>query len=136
MKKLVIAILIATSVLGVGCGSSNNSTAKDNDKATVSKNANESEKSQDQKIEEIVKNMKWEIKKDDIGDKTIVGVFDNTTDKKIDYLELDYKLYKDGVVEDSSFTNETDIAPGEKRKIEILPTKNDFDKYEITVKQD
>ena len=54
--------------------------------------------------------------------------------RKIDYIQFNYKLYdSNGVTIESSFTNETDIKPGEKREVKIMLIKKDFSKYEIDV---
>ena len=49
-------------------------------------------------------------------------------------IQFNYKLYdSNGVTIESSFTNETDIKPGEKREVKIMLIKKDFSKYEIDV---
>ncbi len=88
----------------------------------------------DSKIQEMAKNIKWEVKKEAYSTK-IVGVFENTSDEKIDYVEFEYKLIdSEGTVIESSFTNETEVSPGEKRKVEILCIENDFEKFEVNAK--
>ena len=67
-------------------------------------------------VQEIVNNIEWSRN----GDGYLVGEFTNTTDKKISYLEIQYKFMDDkGNVIDSSFTNESEISPGETREIQI-----------------
>lgn len=132
MKKVLIGVIIGFVVIIGGCvailgagASSIDSAIKDVETQTVEN---------DKKVEEMAKNIEWELKKDAYSTK-IVGIFENTSDEKIDYIEFNYKLVAaDKTVIENSFTNETDITPGEKRKVEILCMENDFDSYEITTK--
>lgn len=53
---------------------------------------------------------------------------------EVDYLQVNYKLYdEDGVVIEDSWTNETDILPNEKRRIEILVLEDEFADWSYTV---
>lgn len=132
MKKILLGIIIGfvvivggcVALVGAGmCGVDN--AVKEVEKETV-KN--------DTKLQEMVKDIKWKVKRGDYSTE-IVGIFENTSEKVIDYVEFEYKLMNsDGTVIEKSFTNETEIEPGEKRKIEILCSENDFDKYDIKVK--
>lgn len=132
MKKIFIGIIIGLVVIIGGCVallgagvSSVDNAIKDMEKQTVEA---------DSKIEEMTKDIKWEVKKDTFSTK-IVGTFENTSEDKIEYIQFDYKLMdKEGTVIESSFTNETEVEPGEKRKVEILCIENDFDTYTITSK--
>ena len=81
-------------------------------------------------LNELVQKIVWTIQKDEWGDTVATGVLENTTNKTIDYIEIDYKFKKDGITVDSSFTNAVNIAPGEKVKIEIY-TFEDFDSLEV-----
>lgn len=132
MKKIILGIIIGFVVIIGGCvallgagASSVDNAVKDAQKQTVET---------DSKLEEMTKDIKWEVKKDSFSTK-IVGTFENTSDETIDYVQFDYKLMdKDGTVIESSFTNATDVAPKEKREIEILCIENNFDSYTITAK--
>ncbi|WP_042274684.1 FxLYD domain-containing protein [[Clostridium] dakarense] len=132
MKKIILGIVIGFVVIIGGCVaflgagvSSVDNAINDVEKQTAKV---------DSKLEEMTKDIKWEVKKDSFSTK-IVGTFENTSDETIDYVQFDYKLMdKDGTVIESSFTNETDVAPKEKRKIEILCIENNFDTYTITSK--
>lgn len=132
MKKILLGIIIGVVVIIGGCVallgagvSSVDNAIKEVEKQTYDNNA---------KVQDIAKNIEWEVKKEAYSTK-IVGVFENTSKETLDYVQFDYKLIDaDGTVIENSFTNETDVAPGEKRKIEILCMKDNFDKYEITAK--
>lgn len=132
MKKILLGIIIGFVVIVGGCvalvgaGMSGvDNAVKEVEKETV-KN--------DTKLQEMAKDIKWKVKRGDYSTE-IVGIFENTSEKVIDYVEFEYKLMNsDGTVIEKSFTNETEIEPGEKRKIEILCSENDFDKYDIKVK--
>lgn len=132
MKKILLGIIIGFVVIVGGCvalvgaGMSGvDNAVKEVEKETV-KN--------DNKLQEMAKDIKWKVKRGDYSTE-IVGIFENTSEKVIDYVEFEYKLMNsDGTVIEKSFTNETEIEPGEKRKIEILCSENDFDKYDIKVK--
>lgn len=132
MKKIILGIIIGFVVIIGGCVaflgagvSSVDNAIKDVEKQTAEV---------DSKLEEMTKDIKWEVKKDSFSTK-IVGIFENTSDETIDYVQFDYKLMdKDGTVIESAFTNEIDVEPKEKRKIEILCIESDFDTYKITSK--
>ena len=79
---------------------------------------------------ELVQAVEWETVTDEYGFTTITGILTNTTDKEIDYIEVEYKLVKDGITVDSSFTNATNVMPGESVKIEIFTTE-EFDTMEV-----
>ncbi len=132
MKKVLLGVIIGFVVIIGGCALMLAQGASSVNHA-IEETQSQSEK-ENKKIEEMAKNITWEIKKEDYMTK-IVGVFENTSNEMIDYVQFDYKLIDtDGTVIENSFTNETDVAPGEKRKIEILCMKDNFDKYEITAK--
>lgn len=132
MKKILIGIIIGFVVIIGGCAalvgagvSSVDNAIKEVEQETVETDA---------KLEEMAKNIEWEIKKDAYSTK-IVGIFENTSDEVLDYVEFEYKLMdSNGTVVENSFTNETQIEPGEKRKVEILCIENNFEKYDIKVK--
>lgn len=129
MKKILIGILVGFVVIIGGCTALLGAGVSSVDKAI-----NEVEKetaNNDVKIQEMAKNINWEVKKEQFSTK-IVGTFENSGDEELSYVQFNYKLIdSDGTVIEKSFTNETDIAPGEKRKIEILCIEDGFEKYEI-----
>ena len=130
MKKVLLGVIIGFVVIIGGCAVMLAQGASSVNHA-IEETQSQSEK-ENKKIEDMAKNITWEIKKEDYMTK-IVGVFENTSNEMIDYVQFDYKLLgKDGTVIEKSFTNESDIAPGEKRKVEILCEKDNFDSYEIT----
>ena len=122
MKKVLLGILIAGIVLIGGCSlaagvfvSSVDSAIEEVEQETASK---------DEVYADLVKDIEWAIENDGFIPK-VVGVLENTTDEKIDYIQFEYKFMDaDGVVIEKSFTNEVDIAPGEKRKVEIFANEN------------
>lgn len=132
MKKVIVGILIGIVVVIGGCAAMFTAGVSSVDKAV--NQVKEDTVKNDSEVQDLAKDMSWEVEKDQFTTK-IVGTFENKSNEKIDYLQFDYKLIdKEGTVIESSFTNETDIMPKEKRKVEILCSKNDFDKYEITAK--
>ncbi|GIM31119.1 FxLYD domain-containing protein [Paraclostridium bifermentans] len=132
MKKVIVGILIGIVVVIGGCAAMFTAGVSSVDKAV--NQVKEDTVKNDSKVQDLAKDMSWEVEKDQFTTK-IVGTFENKSNEKIDYLQFDYKLIdKEVTVIESSFTNETDIMPKEKRKVEILCSKNDFDKYEITAK--
>jgi hypothetical protein len=84
----------------------------------------------DEALNKLVQGITWTIERDEFGDATATGILENTTDKTIDYIEIEYKFKKDGITVDSSFTNAVNIAPGEKVQIEIY-TFEEFDSLEV-----
>lgn len=84
----------------------------------------------DEALNELVQGITWTIERGEFGDAKAIGVLENTTDKTIDYIEIEYKFKKDGITVDSSWTNVVNIAPGEKVRIEIY-TYEDFDSLEV-----
>ena len=132
MKKILIGIIIGFVVVIGGCAalvgvgvSSVDNAIKEVEQETIEN---------DNKLQEMAKDIQWEVKREEYSTK-IVGIFQNISDEIIDYVEFEYKLIdSDGTVIEQSFTNETEVEPGEKRKIEILCIEDDFDKYEIKVK--
>ncbi|KKY02874.1 hypothetical protein VN21_01025 [Paraclostridium benzoelyticum] len=132
MKKVIVGILIGIVVVLGGCAAMFTAGVSSVDKAV--NQVKEDTVKNDSKVQDLAKDMSWDVEKDQFTTK-IVGTFENKSNEKIDYLQFDYKLIdKEGTVIESSFTNETDIMPKEKRKVEILCSKNNFDKYEITAK--
>ena len=132
MKKILIGIIIGFVVIVGGCAALVGVGVSSVDNAI--KEVEEESVENDNKLQLMAKNINWEVKKGSY-DTKIVGIFENTSDEVLDYVEFEYKLIdSNGTVIESSFTNETEIEPGEKRKIEILCIENDFDKYEIKVK--
>lgn len=132
MKKVVLGILIGIVVIIGGCAAMFTAGVSSVDKAV--KQVNKETVKKDSKVQDLAKHISWEVKRSEFST-SIVGVFENKSDEKIDYIQFDYKLIdKEGTVIENAFTNETDIMPGEKRKVEILCSTDNFDKYEITAK--
>lgn len=129
MKKVLIGMLIGVMVIVGGCVAMTGLVAK-----SASDTINQMEEetaNKDVEYQKLCDAIQWEVK-DNGFSKTIEGVLENTTSENIDYIQFDYKtLDGNGVVVDKSFTNETDIAPGEKRNIVIYPI-NDFETFEVT----
>ena len=133
MKKVLKGVLIAFGVIllvgMVGCVAS---------VALVGTAVDETITEMEQEIEEnnatydeLVQAIEWQVVTDEIfGATTVTGVLTNTTDKEIDYIEVEYKFIKDGVTVDSSFINATDIQPGESVKLDIM-TVEEFDNFEV-----
>lgn len=132
MKKVLLGIFIGVLLLAGGCvamigGAANSAsnTINEMEQETALKN---------EKYNELVKNIQWEVVNEDFLTK-IVGTLENTLEEDISYIQLDYKTFDaDGVVLDKSFTNETDVKVGEKRKVEIMVINDKFATYEITGK--
>ena len=132
MKKVLKGVLIALGVIllvgMVGCVAS---------VALVGTAVDETITEMEQEIEEnnatydeLVQAVEWNTVTDEFGLTTVTGVLTNTTDKEIDYIEVEYKFIKDGVVVDSSFINATDIQAGESVKLDIM-TVEEFDSFEV-----
>ena len=132
MKKVLKGVLIAFGVIllvgMVGCVAS---------VALVGTAVDETITEMEQEIEEnnatydeLVQAIEWHTVTDEFGLTTVTGVLTNTTDKEIDYIEVEYKFIKDGVTVDSSFINATDIQPGESVKLDIM-TVEEFDSFEV-----
>lgn len=129
MKKVLLGVVIVLVIIIGGCSAIMGGMAK-SASDTVNEMADE-KKSKDELYNEMLKNVKWEVQKDDFST-NIVGVFENTSDKEIDYIQFNYKIFDNsGVAIESSFTNETKIKPGEKREVKIMVLKKDFATYEI-----
>lgn len=79
---------------------------------------------------DLVQAIEWNFTSDGYGETLATGILTNTTDKEIEYIEIEYKFIKDGVTVDSSLTNEVNIMPGESVKIEIV-TFEEFDTMEV-----
>ena len=126
MKGLLIGILavvIGGVVLVVGCSALfDTAIQQEEQRANDLKN----------EVQEIVNNIEWRQNGD-----CLVGEFTNTTDVKISYLEIQYKFMdNEGNVIDSSFTNETEISPGETREIQIdTYLANGYTQYKMIVNE-
>ena len=79
---------------------------------------------------DMVEAIQWEMVEDEYGDTTVTGKLTNTSDKEIEYIEIEYKFIKDGVTVDSSFTNAINIEPNETVLIEIM-TFGEFDTMQV-----
>ena len=133
MKKVLKGVLIALGVIllvgMVGCVASVAlvGTAVDETITEMEQELEENNATYD----ELVQAIEWQVVTDEIfGATTVTGVLTNTTDKEIDYIEVEYKFIKDGVTVDSSFINATDIQPGESVKLDIM-TVEEFDNFEV-----
>ena len=128
MKKLLQILGIVMVVLIGGCSFVSCVAVQTVDKAlteTVNEMEEQSNKQQEA-VDKMFENVEWEIVKDDWST-TITTVVTNNSDVKIDYVEVQYKLYdENGVTIEDSFTNATDIEVGESRKIEIYVFKDNF----------
>lgn len=132
MKKVLKGMLIALGVIMlvgmVGCVGSVFlvGTAIDESITEMEQEIEENNATYD----ELVQAIEWSMVTDEYGDTTLTGVLTNTTDKEIDYIEIEYKFIKDGVTVDSSFTNEVNIGVGESAQIKIY-TFEEFDSFEV-----
>ena len=132
MKKVLKGVLIALGVIllvgMVGCVASVAlvGTAVDETITEMEQELEENNATYD----ELVQAIEWNTVTDEFGLTTVTGVLTNTTDKEIDYIEVEYKFIKDGVTVDSSFINATDIQPGESVKLDIM-TVEEFDSFEV-----
>lgn len=135
MKKLLQILGIVMVVLVGGCSFVSCVAVQTVDEAlteTVNEIEEESNKQQEA-VNKMFENVEWEIIKDDWST-TITAVVTNNSDVKIDYVEVEYKLYdENGVTIESSFTNATDIEVGESRKIEIYVIEDDFSDWSWNV---
>ena len=130
MKKImkglligILAVVIGGVVLVVGCSALfDTAIQQEEQRANDLKN----------EVQEIVNNIEWRQNGD-----CLVGEFTNTTDVKISYLEIQYKFMdNEGNVIDSSFTNETEISPGETREIQIdTYLANGYTQYKMIVNE-
>lgn len=82
-------------------------------------------------IDELVQAIQWEFSVDEVGDVVATGILENTTNQKIDYVEIAYEFVKDGVTIEESFTNATEIEPNEKVQIEIITCIQEFDEFNV-----
>lgn len=133
MKKVFKGVLIAFGIIllvgMVGCVASVAlvGTAVDETITEMEQELEENNATYD----ELVQAIEWQVVTDELfGATTVTGVLTNTTDKEIDYIEVEYKFIKDGVTVDSSFINATDIQPGESVKLDIM-TVEEFDNFEV-----
>ena len=132
MKKILLGIIIGFVVIIGGCMALVGAGVSSVDSALQEMETETA--ALDEKLQEMAEDMNWEVVKDEFST-NIVGYFENTSDETIDYIEFNYKLMDEkGTVIENSFTNETEVAPGEKRKIEIYCIEDNFVDYEITVK--
>jgi hypothetical protein len=73
-----------------------------------------------EQLNELVQNIEWTFVENEWTEQTTAtGVLDNTTDKTIEYIEIEYKFIRDGITVESSFTNLVNIEPGEKMLVEL-----------------
>ena len=73
-----------------------------------------------EQLNELVQNIEWTFVENEWTEQTTAtGVLENTTDKTIEYIEIEYKFIRDGITVESSFTNLVNIEPGEKMLVEL-----------------
>ena len=132
MKKVLKGVLIVLGVIMlvgmVGCVASVAlvGTAVDETITEMEQELEENNATYD----ELVQAIEWNTVTDEFGLTTVTGILTNTTEEEIDYIEVEYKLVKDGITVENSFTNATNIMPGESVKIEIFTTK-EFDTVKV-----
>ena len=132
MKKVLKGVLIAFGIIllvgMVGCVASVAlvGTAVDETITEMEQELEENNATYD----ELVQAIEWNTVTDEFGFTTITGILTNTTEEEIDYIEVEYKLVKDGITVENSFTNATNIMPGESVKIEIFTTE-EFDTVKV-----
>ena len=140
IKKIIIGLCIAVigGVIAVGCStmmfinSWNTSVDEYNQQIEFEEQENKRLTAEIQKIS--IDEIEWELIDDGSGWVQISGNFYNSSDKEIEYLELDCKAFStNGNVVATAWTNESNISPGETRKITIDLDENNFDYFEITV---
>lgn len=129
MKKVLLGIVIAIIIFAGGCalivGGMAKSASDSVDQMVDDK------KSKDELYNEMLKKVDWKVDKGDFST-NIIGVFENTSEEEIGYIQFNYKTFDaNGVALESSFTNEVNIKPGEKRQVTIMLINKDFSKYEI-----
>ena len=78
----------------------------------------------------LVQGIEWTFETDEYGETIVQGVLENTTDKEIEYIEIEYKFLKEGIVVDSGWTNACNIAPKDKVLIEFW-TYKEFDSMKV-----
>ena len=126
MKKQLLIAMMACGAVLFGCAS------QEVDKVEEPKTEQKVEVQKPSKVtyNDMVEAIQWEMVEDEYGDTTVTGKFTNTSDKEIEYIEIEYKFILDGVTVDSSWTNAINIEPGEAIKIEIL-TFEQFDTMQV-----
>ena len=73
-----------------------------------------------EQLNELVQNIEWTFVENEWTEQTTAtGVLENTTDKTIEYIEIEYKFIRDGITVESAFTNLINIEPGEKMLVEL-----------------
>ena len=82
-------------------------------------------------LDELVQAIEWETTTNSFGDIIMTGILENTTDQHIDYIEIAYEFKQDGITIEESWTNATEIEPGEKVEIEILTCIEEYDEFNV-----
>ena len=124
------ALLLMGGCAFIGCVATGVAIETVDQVATEIENENNAQK---EAIDKMFEGVEWEIIREEYLTK-IVTTVENTSDVEIDYLQVNYKLYDEaGVVIEDSWTNETDILPNEKRRIEILVLEDEFVDWSYTV---
>ena len=122
-KSLLVAMVVCGTAL-FGCAS------QEVEQVEEPKQQVEIQKPTKVTYNDMIKAIQWEMVQDEFGLTTVTGKLTNTSDKEIEYIEIEYKFIKDGVTVDSSFTNAVNIEPNETVLIEIL-TFEQFDTMQV-----
>ena len=123
---IMFLMLLGSCVLLVSCGESETTTPvviEEDGTEIVYEDKNEL-------YNALVQDIEWEFINDGFGNVEVIGVLENTTNEKIDYIEIEYKFIKEDITVQSSFECETDIEPGEKVQITIYAYE-EFDAFTV-----
>ena len=82
-------------------------------------------------LDELVQAIEWQVTTDSLGDIIMTGILENTTDQEIEYIEIAYEFKKDGITIEESWTNASEIEPGEKVQIEIITCIQEYDEFNV-----
>lgn len=86
----------------------------------------------DKKVEQMVSNITFNKVKTSYSYSYYEAIIENITDKTFSSFSLDINLFDaDGVIVDTEYASVSNLAPGQKAKLEFM-TDNNFTKYEIT----
>ena len=132
MKKQTMGSLLVAGALLVGCASAQTEVADTNDAVEEEVNVVVEQVNEKVSYTDLLKEGEWNIATNtEYGwDTTVTGVITNTTDSEIEYIEVEYKVIKDNVTADSSWTNAINIETGESAKLEFY-TFEEFDTIKV-----
>ena len=124
-KGLLVAMVVCGTAL-FGCAS------QEVEKVEEPKTEQKVEVKKPEKVtyNDMIEAIEWEMVQDEYGDTTVTGKLTNTSDKEIEYIEIEYKFVLDGVTVESSFTNAVNIEPNETIRIEIY-TCEEFNTMQV-----